>query len=93
MSSEIAWKQNILVTDFHLLKSLLSLDLVRRHSSVDSADKTFAVKTMISAITPRLLTLVSGHQGTIRIRPKRLDSLNTQCSMAVTGVRKKNLIH
>ena len=39
MSVEIAWKQNILVTDFHLL----SLDLVRRHSSVDSADKTFAV--------------------------------------------------
>ena len=23
MSAEIAWKQNILVTDFHLLKSLL----------------------------------------------------------------------
>ena len=43
--------------------------------------------------TPRLLTLVLGHQGTIRIRPKRLDNLNTQCSMAVTGVRKKNQIH
>ena len=26
MSVEIAWKQNILVTDFHLLKSLLVVD-------------------------------------------------------------------
>ena len=44
MSVEIAWKQNILVTDFHLLKSLLVFfDLVRRHSSVDSADKTLTV--------------------------------------------------
>ena len=45
MSAEIAWKQNILITDFHLLKSLLklSLDLVRRHSSVDLADKTLTV--------------------------------------------------
>ena len=34
MSVEIAWKQNIFVTDFHLLKSLLF---------VNSADKTFAV--------------------------------------------------
>ena len=42
MSVEIAWKQNILVTDFHLLKSL-SLDLVCRHLSVDSADKTLTV--------------------------------------------------
>ena len=42
MSLEIAWQQNLLVTDSNLLKSL-SLDLVRRHSSVDSADKTFAV--------------------------------------------------
>ena len=25
MSVEIAWKQNILVTDFHLLKSLLAV--------------------------------------------------------------------
>ena len=50
-------------------------------------------KIPVWVITPRLLTLVSGHQGTIRIRPKRLDSLNTQCSMAVTGVRKKNQIH
>ena len=50
-------------------------------------------KIPVWVITPRLLTLVSGHQGTIRIRPKRLDSLNKQCSMAVTGVRNKNLIH
>ena len=43
-----------------------------------------------SATTPSILTLVSGHQGTIRIQPKRLDDLNTQCSMAVTGVRKNS---
>ena len=44
MSVEITWKQNILVTDFHLLKSLLvPWDLVRRHSSVDLADKTLTV--------------------------------------------------
>ena len=44
MSVEIAWKQNILITDFYLLKSLLGvLGLVRRHSSVDSADKTLTV--------------------------------------------------
>ena len=44
MSVEIALKQNILVTDFHLLKSLLVvLGFVRRHSSVDSADKTLTV--------------------------------------------------
>ena len=42
MSVEIAWKQNILVADFYLLKSLL-VDLVRRHSSVDSAEKTLTV--------------------------------------------------
>ena len=45
MSVEIAWKQNNLVTDFHLLKLLqvVFFDLVCRHSSAISADKTFAV--------------------------------------------------
>ena len=44
MSLDIAWKQNELVTDFYMLKLLLVVfDLIRRHSSVDSADKTFSV--------------------------------------------------
>ena len=44
MSAEIACKQNILVTDFHLLKLLLVVfGFGFRLSSVNSADKTFAV--------------------------------------------------
>ena len=44
MSVEIAWKQNNLVTDL-ICKNYckLSVDLVCRHSSAISADKTFAV--------------------------------------------------
>ena len=44
MSVEIAWKQNILVTDFQLLKSLLVIfGFGSQASSVDSADKTLTV--------------------------------------------------
>ena len=41
MSVEIAWKQNNLVTDFHLLKLLLVV--LGFGSSVDLADKTLTV--------------------------------------------------
>ena len=44
MSAEIASKQNILVTDFHLLKLLLVVLGFGSQTNVwDSADKTFAV--------------------------------------------------
>ena len=43
MSLEIAWKQNILVTDFHLLKSLLVVFGFGLQAFLISADKTFAV--------------------------------------------------
>ena len=42
MSVEIAWKQNILVTDFYLLKSLLVV--FGFGSQADSADKTLTVQ-------------------------------------------------
>mgnify|MGYP001490660629 CR=1 FL=1 len=43
MSLEIAWKQNILVTDFHLLKSLLVVLGFGSQAFVDLADKTLTV--------------------------------------------------
>ena len=43
MSLEIAWRQNILVTDSNLLKLLL---VVLGFGSLDSADKTFVVYTI-----------------------------------------------
>ena len=43
MSLEIAWKQNILVTDSNLLKSLLVVFGFGSQAFVNAADKTFAV--------------------------------------------------
>ena len=44
MSLEIAWKQNILVTDSNLLKSLLVVfGFGSQAFTVDSADKTLTV--------------------------------------------------
>ena len=43
MSVEIAWKQNILVTDSYLLKLLLVVYGLGLQAFVISADKTFAV--------------------------------------------------
>ena len=47
MSVEIAWKQNILVTDFHLLKSLLVV-FGFGSQAVDSADKTLTVYNKVA---------------------------------------------
>ena len=54
MSLDIAWKQNELVTDFYMLKLLLVVfDLVRRHSSVDLADKTLTVHSLYHLDPPK----------------------------------------
>ena len=59
MSVEIAWKQNILVTDFQLLKSLLvvfgfgSQAFVCGFSrqNINSVDQTFLLRTRLSPET------------------------------------------
>ena len=63
MSVEIAWKQNIFVTDSYLLELLLIVftDLVRRHSSVNSADKTFAVQHPLRWLTNSVGTICDHH--------------------------------
>ena len=43
MSVELAWKQNILVTDSYLLELLLVVFGFGSQAFVNSADKTFAV--------------------------------------------------
>ena len=83
MSIEIALKQNILVTDFHLLK--LSWDLVRRHLSVDLADKTFAVYYCTPVLWKFCIsTLISTNH-------KTADQSNIKAVMYLIGKSSKNL--
>jgi hypothetical protein len=60
MSVEIAWKQNILVTDFHLLKSLLVVFGFGSQAFVCGFNKTLTVylDTIFNDLTVVLSTLL-----------------------------------